>query len=195
MTGRWIVASLLAALSMSGWGQSHDGFSITAGHVAATLSARGISMTGKQVSMLARVVASEPNPLLDVLSVGPLSDLGSGARAEARSSVKMACRVPEECLPFYVLVTWVRGADGDGTKAAAATAPARSSAFNPIEAITMRAGTRATLVMDDNRARIQVAVISLENGIAGHKIHVASPDHKQIYVGEVVSANLLKRSF
>ena len=61
--------------------------------------------------------------------------------------------------------------------------------------ITMRAGTHATLVMDDNRSHIQVAVISLENGIAGHRIHVASPDHKQIYVGEVVNANLLRGSF
>jgi hypothetical protein len=195
MTGRWIVASLLAALSVSGWGQSHDSFSLTAGQVAATLSARGVSMTGKQVSLLANVVATEPNPLLDILSVNPLGDLGSGARAEARSSVKMACHQPDKCLPFYVLVTWARGADGAMTKAPGSTTPAQGASFNPGEAITMRAGTHATLVMDDHRAHIQVAVISLENGIAGHKIHVASPDHKQIYVGEVVSANLLKRSF
>jgi len=50
-------------------------------------------------------------------------------------------------------------------------------------------------VMDDGRSHIQVAVISLENGIAGHRIRVASPDHKQIYVAEVVGANLLKRSY
>jgi hypothetical protein len=49
--------------------------------------------------------------------------------------------------------------------------------------------------MDDDRAHIQVAVISLESGIAGHTIRVATPDHKQIYRGEIVSANLLKRSF
>jgi hypothetical protein len=155
-------------------------------------------MTGKHVSLLANVVATEPNPLLDVLSVNPLSDLGTGVRAEARSSVKMACHLPDQCLPFYVLVTWVREADGDMAKATGASTPAasaRSGAFGPIEAITMRAGTHATLVMDDHRAHIQVAVISLENGMAGHKIHVTSPDHKQIYVGEVVSANLLKRSF
>jgi flagella basal body P-ring formation protein FlgA len=59
----------------------------------------------------------------------------------------------------------------------------------------MRAGAHATLVMDDARSHIQVAVISLENGIAGHRIRVASLDHKQVYVAEVVSANLLKRSF
>ncbi len=61
--------------------------------------------------------------------------------------------------------------------------------------ITMPAGTHAILIMDDHRSHIQVAVISLEKGIAGHWIRVASLDHKQFYVGEVVSANLLKGSF
>jgi hypothetical protein len=49
--------------------------------------------------------------------------------------------------------------------------------------------------MDDGRAQIEVAVISLESGTAGHRIHVASPDHKQVYLAEVVSATLLTRSF
>jgi flagella basal body P-ring formation protein FlgA len=62
-------------------------------------------------------------------------------------------------------------------------------------AIIMRTGAHATLVMDDARSHIQVTVISLENGIAGHRIHVASPDHKQVYVADVVSANLVRRSF
>jgi hypothetical protein len=51
------------------------------------------------------------------------------------------------------------------------------------------------LVMDDDRSHIQIAVISLENGMTGHKIRVASPDHKQFYVAEVVNAHLLRRSF
>jgi flagella basal body P-ring formation protein FlgA len=67
--------------------------------------------------------------------------------------------------------------------------------LKPNVAITMRAGARATLVMDDDRAHIQIAVISLENGIAGHWIRVASPDHKQVYVAEVVNASLLRKSF
>jgi flagella basal body P-ring formation protein FlgA len=59
----------------------------------------------------------------------------------------------------------------------------------------MRAGAHATLMMDDNRSHIQVTVISLENGVVGHRIRVASPDHKQVYVAEVVSSSLLKGSF
>ena len=44
-------------------------------------------------------------------------------------------------------------------------------------------------------SHIQVAVISLENGVAGKWIRVASPDRKQVYVGEVVSANELRGNF
>jgi flagella basal body P-ring formation protein FlgA len=76
-----------------------------------------------------------------------------------------------------------------------ATAAARKGALKANTVITMRVGTRAMLVMDDDRSHIQIAVVSLENGITGHKIRVASPDHKQVYIAEVVSGHLLRRSF
>jgi len=49
--------------------------------------------------------------------------------------------------------------------------------------------------MDDERSHIQIAVITLEGGITGREIRVASTDHKQFYLGKVVSANLLRRSY
>jgi flagella basal body P-ring formation protein FlgA len=51
------------------------------------------------------------------------------------------------------------------------------------------------MLMDDDRSHIQIAVISLENGVAGHSIRVTSPDHKQVYVAEVVNASLLRKSY
>jgi flagella basal body P-ring formation protein FlgA len=62
-------------------------------------------------------------------------------------------------------------------------------------AITMRSGTHAVLQMDDNRSHVQIAVISLQDGSAGDRIRVASPDRKQIFTAEVIGANLLKRSY
>jgi flagella basal body P-ring formation protein FlgA len=59
----------------------------------------------------------------------------------------------------------------------------------------MRAGTHAVLIMNDRRMRIQIPVISLETGKAGETIHVASPDRKQVYEGEVVDGTLLWRKF
>jgi hypothetical protein len=107
----------------------------------------------------------------------------------------MGCHLPGKCLPFYAIVSSLEPPFGVAANASHASAGINNSVSKANMDITMRAGTHATLVMDDNRSHIQVAVISLENGIAGHRIHVASPDHKQVYVGEVVNANLLRGSF
>jgi hypothetical protein len=177
----------MTAVSLPSWGQSQPQgqFAITAALIAQTLSGKGMQVADRQVSLLAKVVASEPNPLLDVASVEPLSDRWSGQHSEPRSLVKLACHAPGTCLPFYAIVSW----QGPAPSVAA------NAALKPNAAITMRVGTHATLLMDDARSHVQVAVISLESGAVGRRIRVASPDHKQIYIGEVVSANLLKRSY
>ncbi len=202
MKASWIVVSLLMAAGSRGWSQSQseDHFAITAQLVAQTLSAAGTPTVDEQVSLLAKVVASEPHPKLDILSVESLGDgqadqhaARSVVHSTARSTVKLTCNLPGACLPFYAIVAWPQE-----------TAPAiRSEDYlvfnNPRvktrDEITMRAGTHAILVMDDQRSHIQVAVISLENGVAGKWIRVASPDHKQFYLGEVVNANVLRGNF
>jgi hypothetical protein len=184
-------------MSTPGWGQSQlqDRFALTAGQVALALSAGGIQTTERQVSLLTRVVATESSPALDVLSVEPLGRQLVGEHSPTRSRVRMGCHLPGKCLPFYAIVSSVEPPVGLAATASHAVAGINNSMSNAKMDITMRVGTHATLVMDDNRSHIQVAVISLENGIAGHRIHVASPDHKQVYVGEVVNANLLTGSF
>jgi hypothetical protein len=197
MTARWKPALFMVAISLCGWGQSQprQRFALTVRQVAQTLTDKGIRTTDQEVSLLAKVVATEPNPALDVLSVDPLGDQSAGEHAETRFRIRMACHLPGRCLPFYALVKWPEGvvehADGSSTASIASgiLAPKRSGDF------TIRSGDYATLVMDDQRARIRVSVVSLENGVIGQKIRVASPDHKQKYVAEVVGASLLKRSF
>jgi hypothetical protein len=155
--------------------------------VVQTLSEKGIKVTDEQVFLLAKVVASQPNPQLDILKIGTLNDRRSTKDSSAQSWFRVTCHEPGICVPFYAVVSW------PGTLGASASA--KNLLLKPVVAITMRVGAHATLVMDDNRSHIQIAVISLENGIAGHEIRVASADHKQVYVAEVVSAHLLKRSF
>jgi hypothetical protein len=194
MTTKWIAGLLMTAMILPVWGESQPQgrFALTAGQIADTLSGKGMQVADRQVSLLANVVASEPHPLLDVLSVEPLGDRWNGQHAEQRSLVKLACHMPGMCLPFYAIVSWAGGTAGS---AAGSSSIAGNVALKPRATVTMRAGTHATLVMDDDRAHIQIAVVSLESGAVGHRIRVASPDHKQFYIGEVVSANLLKRSF
>ena len=199
MTTKWIPALLMVAMALPAWVQStsqaQGRFPLTPHQVALTLTGNGIQTADDQVSLLASVVAAEPAPLLDVLSIEPLADRSSGKLRASRSLVKLGCRVPGTCLPFYSIVTKLE-APGDSTPLALRVSSDQGNAARrPNPEIVIRVGAHATLMMDDARSHVEVTVVSLENGIAGHKIHVASPDHKQVYLAEVVSANLLKRSF
>jgi hypothetical protein len=197
MNASWLSISLMTAMSLPGLGQSQlqDRFALTAGQVARALSESGMQTTEEQVSLLTRVVATENSPALDVLSVEPLGKQPLAEHSPTRSRVKLACHQRGKCLPFYAIVSGSEPASGSAPTLSSASPVTGNTMFNPKSEITMRAGAHATLVMDDDRSHIQVAVISLESGMTGHRIRVSSPDHKQVYFGEVVSASLLKGSF
>ena len=82
MTARWMPALLMVAMSLPGWGQSQPRRALRsrAHQVAQTLSGNGIQIMDEQVSLLANVVATEPAPMLDILSVEPLGDRAAGRR-------------------------------------------------------------------------------------------------------------------
>jgi len=199
MRTRSTASILTAILSISALGQSQsqskDRFIIKADQVAQALSERGGHVGPQQVSLLANMSASEPYPLLDVLAVKPLGEQPTGERVGTHSLVELACHIPGACLPFYATVVWPQGQPAVELRTTGSAASSEDAMLGASHEITMRAGTHATLVMDDHRSHIQVSVISLENGIVGRRIRVVSPDRKQFYTGEVVSAGLLKRSY
>jgi hypothetical protein len=192
MTATWLPLLLMAAMGGTppAPSQSQDHFPLTAAQVALAVSASGMPTAAERVSLLTRVVATEPEPVLDVLSVETLGK-GPGDQAGVCWRVKLSCHVAGKCLPFYAIVSSPLSTPGAATPMAALT----STAWSRHSQITMKAGTHATLIIDDQRSHIQVAVVSLENGIVGHRIHVASLDHKRTYVGEVVNDRLLRGSF
>jgi hypothetical protein len=192
MTARWIPFLLMAAtgVAVQAQPQSQDRFALTTAQVALAVSASGVPTAAEHVSLLTRVVATEPEPVLDVLSVETLGKEPL-EHSSVRFRVKLACHVAGKCLPFYAIVSLPPSTVGAANTLSTVT----NTMWNAHTDIAMKAGTHATLLMDDQRSHIQVAVVSLENGIVGHRIHVASPDHKQTYVGEVVNARLLRGSF
>ena len=100
MRATWLSLLLMAATSMPGWGQSQaERFALTAGQVAQALSGRGIPTTGEQVTLLARVVATHPHPVLDILSVDPSGQGQPAPHSPARSRVKLACHLPGNVCP------------------------------------------------------------------------------------------------
>ena len=197
MTARWIPWLLMAAMGVAERAQCQlqNRYALTTAQVALAVSASGMQTTAEHVSLLTRVVATEPEPVLDVLSVETLGKGPLGEQSDVRLRVKLACHIQGECLPFYAIVSSLPSTAGSANIVPKASPTLGNTVWPAHSEITMRAGTHATLIMDDQRSHIQVAVVSLENGIVGHRIHVASPDHKQTYVGEVVNARLLRGSF
>lgn len=196
---RYMPALLMVAAAWCGCTcascQTPGRYPLTAHLVAQALSESGIQTADEQISMLASVVASEPAPVLDVMSIEPLGDRPMAGHNESRSLIKMGCRTAGVCLPFYSIVSKLGAPIQSAPSAPKIYSDMPATARRSASEIVIRAGAHATLMMDDARAHVEVSVVSLENGAAGRKIRVATPDHKQVYVAEVVSANLLKRSF
>ena len=195
MAIRWIAVISLAVMGLSQLGQSQERFAITTHQVAQALAEKGIQVSDTQVKLVAKVVATDPSPQLDVVSEAPFVSPQNADHAEAPAWVKVACHRPGTCLPFYAIVVGLEGSVAIASIDSTARSSIRYTQFEPKSEITMRAGTHATLILDDHRSRIRVSVVSLEKGAAGSRIRVASPDHKQVYVAEVVSSSQLKASF
>jgi len=198
----WLVVLSLALMNLSAKGQlpSQERFPITARNVVGALSDKGINVAEEQISLVSEVISNEPHPALDILAVTHDPGNQGSVQSSTHLWIKIGCHVAGACFPFYAILHWpdqsVAGSLLSGmTNAKAASAALEGALSKRSEAVTMRAGARAVLMLENDRAHIQIVVISLENGLVGHRIRVASPDHKQVYLAEVVSANVLKGSF
>jgi hypothetical protein len=181
-----ILSALLITVILHAEAQQR--FSVTPQQVAHALLRRGLTVGDGQVSLVASIVASSPEPELDVESVLPLATVASDPRIRAK--VRLVCPQPRACVPFYAIVTWPSGTLRSALPALDRTAGARS--LPP--PIAMRAGSNAMLIVDTAQMHLRVPVISLQNGAVGSTIHVTSPDHKQTYTATVLSPTLLTGS-
>src|ERR1035437_8353778 len=93
MTARWMLV-LIAGISIPAWGQSksQDRVALTARQLARTLIDRGLQIGEEGVALPANVVATEPSPMLDVLSGGRLEDQPPVEHSVGRSWVKLSCQ-------------------------------------------------------------------------------------------------------
>jgi hypothetical protein len=190
-----IAVICIAVLVLARLGRSQERFAITTHQVAQALADQGIQVSDTQVTLVANVVATDASPKLDVLPGASYGRLKLPDHAEAVTWIKVACHRPGTCLPFYVIVAGMKGQAANASIDSTARLSNLNAQFEPKSEVTMQAGTHATLMLDDHRSRIRVSVVSLEKGTAGSRIRVASPDHKQVYVAEVISSNQLKASF
>lgn len=160
---------------------------ITAAQVAGAINGMGMSVSADQVTLLTEVSASTGAPTLKVQSMEPWGD--------RRLKVRMDCATHEQCLPFYVSV---RCNPENGTKAVAAlidqSPPMNQQSIPDPKSFAMRAGSRATLLLEKGRVHIRLSVVCLENGSAGQRIRVESKDPQKTYIAEIVDGSVLRGS-
>ena len=174
-------------------------FAIENPQVVRAMAAASLPVEAVEVKIAAPITSVKANTVIEVESVSPIGHHAVRLRLECRDS---------ECLPFFAEVTFPdavdvtklrglktsRDAAVQGSQTASQTSVSESSS-KPAPARdvpTLRAGAPATLVFDEDRIHIRLEVISLQAGRAGSRVRVSSPDHKQIYVAEVVTPTLVK---
>jgi len=195
MTTKWVGALLAGMMVGTSQGQLRpkEWFTPSASHltnaIVKALAERGIEVGNGDVALLTTVVSTQPAPELDVLSLTAVDGHAAGSD-HPRSTVRIACHEAGECLPFYAVVNWAESARVRGS--AFRSGPFQSAVAAPM---VMRAGARATLLMEDGRAHVEISVVSLEGGAAGKIVRVQTPDRKRTFSAEIVSASLLKGSF
>ncbi len=193
-TKRWshvaLVGAVVAAVP-AGQAQAPR-FSVTSEQVVAAMQGHAWSTAGVKVTLPAAITAAVADPKLGVQAASMLT------AHEAR--LRMVCRVPAACLPFYATATWPESAESaaplSDRKAVSSErkTPAASAEANENSAGRLRAGASVTLLLEGERVHIQMQAVLLQGGATGDKVRVATRDRKQTYVAEIVNPTLLRGS-
>jgi hypothetical protein len=157
---------------------------ISTAQVAGAISNAGVNISAQQVTLLADVAATTPDPTLVMESMERWGD--------HRMKVRMNC-ANAECVPFYVAIQWGQTEPIPAAFANRAATGAVTAKVAP-GAVVLRAGSTAILMLEGDHVHIQLPVVCLESGAVGQTIRVASRDHKQTFVAQVGDATLLKGS-
>ena len=154
---------------------------ISSERIVDALAVVGLRVNPDQIETLTRLDRAAPNATVRVVSVR------NGNAATDTTRVKLRCKDNHECLPFYVLVHGLKGADGSDVGQRSAPPLEPSAPQNMV-----RGGDRATLILQSPDSRMSLPVICLQSGAQGQTIRAASLDRKRLYEVEVVAAGLLK---
>ncbi len=168
-------------------------FSVTSEQVVAAMQGHAWSIEGVHVTLPTTITTAVADPKLGIETASMLNT------HEAR--LRVVCRVPAACLPFFATAVWPesaeslspplnRNAEGASRKPVIQTADSGGES----SADRMRAGASVTLRLEGERVHIEMQVVCLQGGAVGEKIRAATRDRKQTYVAEIVSSTLLKGS-
>ena len=176
----WLLAAVLAAIPAAP--AQAPRFSVTSEQVVTAMRGHAWPIEGVRVTLPAALTAAVADPKLGIETASMLTS------HEAR--LRIVCRVPAACLPFFANAVWPENED------IASRQPSIQAAAAPGESSTgrLRAGASVTLLLEGQRVHIRMQAVCLQGGATGDKIRVATRDRKQMYVAEIVTPTLLRGS-
>lgn len=176
------IVGVLVAIGVRAGAQSgpYASYRISPSGVAVTVSRAGMHVTARQVHLDCEVWSASAHPDMELLSAQTAPD-------KEHVWVRIGCRQPRECRPFYATVAW-NGPLPVARDASQSKVPVHSKSYSPP---VMRMGDHATLVVDSPRSHIEIAVIAMQNGAVGQVIRLATPDRKQFFRGLIVNKSTL----
>lgn len=177
-----MLAVLLPGISVA---QGHPSrFPLTAAAVAEVIGRQGIYLTPDQIDLPLLLTAGVSDPRLRVSG----AELLPGDRVR----VRIACASSRECLPFFASFHFDKTASSSEILA---TLNSSSTPEQPIKSegtTVLRPGDHAVLLMEGDHMRISLPVVTIDSGKVGSEIRVSSLDHKHLYQGRVLSAEIIK---
>lgn len=189
---RLISTLVLSVAAAAPANAANGGDVITTAQIADAISNAGMKVSADQITLLTDVLAKTSTPTLRVQSMERWDD--------HRLRVRLDCANADECVPFFVAVRFSQPpAAASATPASAATAlyntpalPAGSTVPRSANAVAVKAGSMATLLLEGGHVHIQLVVVCLENGTPGQTIRVVSQDRRHNYMAEVIDGTTLK---
>ena len=163
------------------YAQAPARYPVTPQHVLLAMQGRDWPLDEVQIRLGAPVTAAVKEPALEI------SSLSQGHGHEVL--LRMSCRVHSECLPFYASAMWPAEAPKPALLIAAGK---HSVAVMPPDLAKARAGSHATLLLEDGPIHVRLPVVLAQSGHVGDTVRVITPDHKQTYQAELLSSELLK---
>ncbi len=182
---RVLIAVVALCAARLAAGQEQPGrFPLTAAAVIRALQRAGVPVDMVHLQMPQNLTANSNQPSLQIAGAELLSDGGLRLR--------ISCERVAECQPFFV-DTAGKGHETDLVTLASLrpTLPGPETRNAPNRAV-LRAGAQVQMLLEDERMRISIPVVTIDTGTVGAEVRVSSLDHKQTFRAFVVSAAVVR---
>ncbi len=185
-----VCCGLMFLMAESALAVTSTQFPISSKEILLAMQNSELPVEGVQVILAAQVNTSTAEPALNLESVVALDGHSE--------QIKLSCRVHAQCRPFYALARLPERQGSLGAQAYAqlfAQGRREHASSLPVAGDPtgiLRAGSHATLVIDEDRLHIRLPVICMQGGTPGDRIRVTTVNRRQTYEAIVLNGAELK---